>query len=245
MRWEVWHPRYETIVKRLGLDPVADAEAAKALDGLLPDPDLEGMANILRGRECVVFGAGPSLDEDLIRLERAGYLEKVLIAADGATSAVIEYRRPDIIVTDLDGKVEDQLRAWRLGSWLVVHAHGDNLEQVRDIAPTLKERVIGTTQVEPFGRLHNFGGFTDGDRAAFMAHELGASRIYLAGMNLGRQVGKHSGDKDLARKVVKLAICKELLAWLAGELGARLVNLTGGGEDIPNVPREAFSGKLP
>ncbi|MCS7131557.1 MAG: DUF115 domain-containing protein, partial [Hadesarchaea archaeon] len=181
-----------------------------------------------------------SLDEDLIRLEQAGYLKKVLIAADGATSAVIKYRRPDIVVTDLDGEVEDQLRAWRLGSWLVVHAHGDNLERILNIAPKLKERVVGTTQVKPFGRLYNFGGFTDGDRAAFMAHELQASRIFLAGMDLGKRVGKYSGAKDLARKLVKLAICKELLAWLAGELRAGLVNLTSGGEDIPNVPRESI-----
>lgn len=238
MRWQTWRPWYEEIVGRLGLDAAADLEAARALNDLLPEPNLEGMAGILRGRECVVFGAGPSLDEDLAKLERAGYLGKVLIAADGATSAVIEHRRPEIIVTDLDGKVEDQLRAWRLGSWLVVHAHGDNIEQLLSIAPRFKERVVGTTQVEPFGKLLNFGGFTDGDRAAFMAHELGASRIYLAGMDLGTRVGRHSGDKDIARKLVKLAICKELLAWLAGELRARLVNLTSRGEDIPNVPRE-------
>jgi len=101
-------------------------------------------------------------------------------------------------------------------------------------------RVLGTTQVEPFGKLFNFGGFTDGDRAAFMAHELGASRIYLVGMDLGAEIGRHSGDKDIGRKLVKLAICKELLAWLASELRARLINLTARGEDIPNVPREAL-----
>lgn len=28
------------------------------------------------------------------------------------------------------------------------------------------------------------GGFTDGDRAAFMAHELGASKIYLSQYNI-------------------------------------------------------------
>jgi len=193
---------------------------------------------LVKKKECIVLGAGPSFDDDLEKLERASFLNKTLIAADGATSAVLEYRNPEIIVTDLNGNVDDQLNAWRRGSWLVVHAHGDNIAQVRDIAPKLKERVIGTTQVEPFGKLYNFGGFTDGDRATFMAHELKAKKIYLAGMDLGSKIGERSGDKDAKRKLIKLKIYGELLAWLAGELGARLTNLTSRGEPIPNVPRE-------
>ena len=193
---------------------------------------------MVKKKECIVLGAGPSFDDDLEKLERASFLNKTLIAADGATSAVLEYRNPEIIVTDLNGNVDDQLNAWRRGSWLVVHAHGDNIAQVRDIAPKLKERVIGTTQVEPFSKLYNFGGFTDGDRATFMAHELKAKKIYLAGMDLGSKIGERSGDKDAKRKLIKLKIYGELLAWLAGELGARLTNLTSRGEPIPNVPRE-------
>jgi hypothetical protein len=72
-----------------------------------------------------------------------------------------------------------------------------------------------------------------------MAQELGASRIYLVGMDLGSEIGKYSGDKDPKRKIVKLSICKELLAWLAGDLGAKLINLTAKGEHIPK-----FRGKL-
>ncbi|MCJ7720329.1 MAG: DUF115 domain-containing protein, partial [Candidatus Hadarchaeum sp.] len=211
------------------------------LGKLLPEPELAGLKNLVRGHECIVLGSGPSLEIDLERLKRADFLDKTIITADGATSAVLKFRNPGIIVTDLDGNVGDQLDAWRLGSWVVVHAHGDNIAQVRKIAPKLKERVIGTTQVEPFGKLYNFGGFTDGDRAAFMAHELGASKIYLAGMDLGMRIGKHSGDKDLSRKLIKLKICKELLAWLAGELGANIVNLTTHGESIPNVPTTVVS----
>jgi len=235
MRWELWHPWYSRIVKRLKLDKKADENAAKVLNEILPKPELAILKEFVRKRECIVFGAGPSLDADLEKLELAGYMNKVLIVADGATTAVLEYRNPEVVVTDLDGNLGDQLEAWRLGAWLVVHAHGDNVAQVRKIAPELKERVIGTTQVKPFGKLFNFGGFTDGDRAAFMAHELGASKIYLAGMDLGRKIGIHSGDKDIERKLIKLQICKELLSWLAGDLGAQLVNLTSKGEPIPNV----------
>ncbi len=238
MRWKFWRPWYDDIARRLGLNQGADRRAAEGLNALLPQPNIEGLNNVIRGRDCIVFGAGPSLDEDLAGFERAGYLDKVLIAADGATSAVLEYRNPEVVATDLDGTIEDQLEAWRRGAWLVIHAHGDNLAQVCKILPELKERVIGTTQVEPFGKLFNFGGFTDGDRAAFMAHELGASKIYLAGMDLGKKIGRYSGDKDYERKLIKLNVCGELLAWLSGELGARVINLTSHGEPIPNVPKE-------
>ena len=240
MRWELWRPWYERIAERLKLDKRADEAASKILNDLIPEPDLQGLTNLIRARECIVLGAGPSLDTDLARLKRAGFLDKTLIAANGATTAVLDYRMPEIIATDLDGNAEHQLEAWRRGSWLVLHAHGDNITQIRDFLPKVNERVIGTTQVKPFGKLHNFGGFTDGDRAAFMAWGLGASKIYLAGMDLGRTIGRHSGDKYLERKLIKLEICGELLAWLAGELKANLVNLTAHGTSIPNVRHESL-----
>jgi len=239
MRWELWRPWYEKIVRKLKFDKMADEAAARTLNNLLPKPDIEKLKSLVKGKECIVFGAGLSLDEDLKKLEHRGWMNKLFISADGATSGLLKYRPPDIVVTDLDGNVDDQLGAWGRGSWLVLHAHGDNLNQIQKIVPQIDRRVLGTTQVKPFGKLFNFGGFTDGDRAAFMAHELGASRIYLAGMDLGTDIGRYSGNKDIGRKLVKLAICKELLAWLAGELGGRLINLTAKGDDIPNVLREA------
>ena len=238
MLWRVWRPWYMKIVERLRLDPEADLEAAKVLNGILPESDIAELKKLIYDEDCVVLGAGPSLEDDLKKLESRGWMNKSFISADGATSALLKYRTPDIVVTDLDGNVRDQLKAWERGSWLILHGHGDNLDKIRGVAPQIDARVIGSTQVEPFGKLFNFGGFTDGDRAAFLAHELGASRIYLVGMDLGVEIGKYSGDKDLDRKIVKLSICKELLAWLAGDLRAKLINLTAKGENIPNVPRE-------
>jgi hypothetical protein len=240
VRWTVWRPWYERIARELELDPVSDAEAARVLNALLPDPELDGLRGLISGRPCVVFGAGPSLENDIVGLSLRGFLNAVVIAADGATSALLPYRAPDVVVTDLDGDTRDLLRAWRSGAWLVVHAHGDNRSELAGIGSEIRggPRVLGTTQLRPFGKLFNFGGFTDGDRAAFMAHELGASKIYLAGMDLGPRIGRYSGSKNPRRTRAKLRICAELLGWLARDLGAKLVNLTSGGRPIPGVPSE-------
>ena len=93
----------------------------------------------------------------------------VLVAADGATTALIEERiSPDIVVTDLDGNLDDILLANLRGANIVVHAHGDNLEQIIKFT-SFFNNVLGTTQAQPVGNVYNFGGFTDGDRAIFLA----------------------------------------------------------------------------
>ncbi|KXA91925.1 hypothetical protein AKJ63_00365 [candidate division MSBL1 archaeon SCGC-AAA259D18] len=241
MDWETWRPKYESIVERLDIDSEMDRCSAEVLHDILEKTDPSELERQISGNECVIFGAGPSLEEDLERMSRVGWLDKVLVSADGATSAVMEYEIPTVIVTDLDGELADQIEAWRRGAWMVVHAHGDNLEEVRRVVPKLEERVLGTIQVDKPGQLPNFGGFTDGDRAAFMLHELGASRIYLAGMDLGAEIGKYSGRTERGSKLIKLEICRDLLSWLADEFEAELVNVTAGGEEIPGVPRGEIS----
>lgn len=236
MRWKDWKDKYESIVERLNLDPEMDREAAKILGGIMGERDISGLRGILKGNDCIVLGAGPSLVEDLERLSSAGWLDKVVLSADGATSAVMEYKNPDVIVTDLDGNIEDQVEAWEKGAWMAVHGHGDNIRSVKKVAPMLDERAIGTIQVNEPTHLYNFGGFTDGDRAAFLAHELGATEIYLAGMDLGEKIGEYTGETEKEQKLVKLEICEELLTWLVDEFDANLANLTAGDKDIPRVP---------
>src|SRR5690606_29179019 len=115
-----------------------------------------------------------------------------LISADGATSALLEEDIvPDIIITDLDGNMKDIRCANHEGAFLVVHAHGDNIEKIRKYVPDLN-RVMGTTQSNPLNNVYNFGGFTDGDRCLFLAVELGAEYIILGGMDFGKIVTKYS-----------------------------------------------------
>lgn len=241
MDWKYWKPKYREIVEKLNIDPKSDRHAAHVLEELISEADPTVLEEKIRRKDCIVFGAGPSLMNDLERLKEAGWLKKNLITADGATSAVLDFKIPDIIVTDLDGGVEDQLEAWEEGAWMVVHAHGDNIEKVKKIVPRLKERVLGSIQVDETEKIMNFGGFTDGDRAAFLANHFGASTIYLSGMDLGTDIGRWTGKTDYDRKVKKLEICKDLLSWLSTRFNANLVNITSEGIGIPNVPQ----GEIP
>ncbi|MDY6958106.1 MAG: 6-hydroxymethylpterin diphosphokinase MptE-like protein, partial [Halobacteriota archaeon] len=145
---------------------------------LLEYDAIDILFNRIEGKEVVICGNGPSLGNEIIELGK-----EVLIAADGATSLLLkEGIIPDVIVTDLDGVIGDLLYANRLGAFMVVHAHGDNIDLLKKVVPQLKD-VVGTTQSKPFGIIHNFGGFTDGDRAVFLAKSLSAGSIKLIGFD--------------------------------------------------------------
>jgi len=70
------------------------------------------------------------------------------------------------------------------GTVIVVHAHGDNVPLLCHWVPQFRGPVVGTTQGRPLPHVHNFGGFTDGDRAVFAAQSLGAASIALLGFDL-------------------------------------------------------------
>jgi hypothetical protein len=72
----------------------------------------------------------------------------------------------------------------REGTVMVIHAHGDNIPLLLYWVPLFPGPVVGTTQARPFPPLHNFGGFSDGDRAAFAADALCAERIRFVGFDL-------------------------------------------------------------
>jgi len=59
------------------------------------------------------------------------------------------------------------------------------------------------------------GGFTDGDRAAYLAEELGARRILLWGFEFERI--DESDEAARARKLAKLGWARRLLETLAAE----------------------------
>lgn len=236
-----WWPWYDRLVRSFGYDRGADAKAAQTLSGLLRGKTVppSSLKSALSDRAVLVLGAGPSLDRDLRRLREASVLDgMVVVAADGAGEAVFDLaaRSPDVVVTDLDGLGSRSL--WELRrSLFVVHAHGGNVPSLERMVPSMG-RLHGTTQGMPLRNVHNYGGFTDGDRCAFLADAYGARAVVLAGMDFGRRVGRYSrGSVPDEVKVRKFGFAKRLLEFLAERSDARLLNVTCGGVDIAGFGR--------
>ena len=118
-------------------------------------------------------------------------------------------------MTDLDGNEDAIKKISKTKSIFVIHAHGDNIEKLQMVKKM--KNCIGTTQTNPFNKIQNFGGFTDGDRGVFLASYFDAKKIILFGMDFGTRIGKFSNTKKSDRKIKlkKLKIAKDLLIWLS------------------------------
>jgi uncharacterized Rossmann fold enzyme len=208
MRYSEWEPIYERIAAEFGFSREADDRSASLLDSLLKDENLcdESCLGSRIGIEATVCGNGPNLLRDLDSFSPRG----TLLVADGATARVMERRIwPDIIVTDLDGETDQQLVANAAGAVMVVLGHGDNEDRIREVVPRLAGPVVPTTQVAPHGRLVNYGGFTDGDRAVELARHFGARKVNLLGFDFTEPT--HEAGKDIERKRRKLAWAKRII----------------------------------
>ncbi|RLE53021.1 MAG: 6-hydroxymethyl-7,8-dihydropterin pyrophosphokinase [Candidatus Methanomethylicota archaeon] len=249
MNLSKWRSLYFEIASKMGLSEFKDRYAALILSKLLDNRRCE--LNLLKfkllKKTAIVYGAGPSLEDNLAEITKHRLYEKcVNISADGATEALLNFGLiPDVVTTDLDGNFEALNRANKQGSLLVVHAHGDNIDKLKIYVPLLKGIVIGSNQVgENFPHVYCFGGFTDGDRGVFLAKSMGVSVIILAGMDFGAEIGKYSkkiGEDLKERKLLKLEIGKWLVEEVAKEENVLLFNLSFKGEDIRGVKRVNIS----
>jgi hypothetical protein len=222
MKWSDWQPLYNQIVSKLSLNPDHDRKATQILSSILEgqnsQPFLEKLRMLIKDRIVIVCGAGPSLQSHLKRIEKQEQLAgATFIAADGATSALLNMGvQANIIATDLDGDLDDIAEMTERGAVSIVHAHGDNIRVVEEIVPILKT-IIGSTQVEPLPNVFLWGGFTDGDRACYLAAHYDPAKLILAGMDFGSVVGKWSKPdyidhiRATERKRKKLEIAQTLL----------------------------------
>ena len=237
MEFGLWEKYYIEILDDFGFSRENDEESAKLLDEILSTEGcltLDDLSQIVGfSDKFIVFGAGPSLKEHILMLkEEYDLKDYVLVAADGATTALIEQKiAPDIVATDLDGNLDDILLANFRGANIVIHAHGDNMDKIASLTPFFTS-VLGTTQAQPIGNLYNFGGFTDGDRALFLAVALGASEITLAGMDFGDIVTRYSRpniESDLAAadefKKKKLEYAEKFTQWIIDNEDVDVINL--------------------
>ncbi len=140
----------------------------------------------------------------------------MLIAADGAAERCLTAGLvPAVVVTDLDGPVPSEVTANLRGSLVLVHAHGDNVPALERWVPEFPGELAGSWAGPPRPALLNVGGFTDGDRAAYLAEAVGARRILLWGFDF-ESVEEPDGPTR-TRKLAKLACARRLLDELAAE----------------------------
>jgi uncharacterized Rossmann fold enzyme len=224
VRFIDWFPYYQDVRQQFGYSTEKDQHAANTLSKMIKKKslDIKVLQRKIARRHVMVIGAGDSLIPNIKFIKKNRKFVKIV--ADGATQALIEnHIKPDIVVTDLDGDTSFLRKAERVGAIIVVHSHGDNVEELKKIVPTLR-RVIGSTQVMPVENVYNFGGFTDGDRCVFLADEFGAEEIVLVGMEFGDRIGGHSKKvvKNIQLKRDKMKVGKRLLEMLAKRSHSRL-----------------------
>ncbi|MFW5939400.1 MAG: 6-hydroxymethylpterin diphosphokinase MptE-like protein [Halolamina sp.] len=217
MEFHVWEPVYERILADFGFDRATDERARDRLASMVGPFDLETLPAVA-GETVAVAGAGPNLEAEATTAATADH---VIAASSAATRLRDAGIRVDLAVTDLDGTPERLAAASHEGLAVAVHAHGDNVDALERWVPEIDpNRLLATTQAAPTGPVRNFGGFTDGDRAAFLADALGASEL--------RFVGWRFDDPDVSElKRRKLDWAERLLYWLETRRGERFSVLDG------------------
>ncbi|MFP4608213.1 MAG: 6-hydroxymethylpterin diphosphokinase MptE-like protein [Candidatus Natronoplasma sp.] len=206
MKFADWEPLYREIRDDFGYSEEEDTKAAEFLvdvrgsDGLRPLRALKGE---------VIEICGPYFSE-----VKGG----VKIAAGASLEQMLEKGvEPDLMVTDLDGDTALQSEMNSKGIPAVMHAHGDNIDLINGWAKRFEGHVISTCQCKPPKKgIYNFGGFTDGDRAAFIADHFDAEEIILSGWDLEKPYDK----REIKKK--KLQWAKRLLKRIEIPISPRL-----------------------
>ncbi|MEM2020725.1 MAG: 6-hydroxymethylpterin diphosphokinase MptE-like protein [Zestosphaera sp.] len=242
-----WASLYDLIRRDFGFEVERDYEAAEILDMLLqkhriPMEDVSReLRGLLRNSRVLVVGAGPNC----VRAGETHVLYDVVVAADGALrccrSVGVE---PQVVVTDLDGVELSDLTSFN--GFIIIHAHGDNVSRLISLVPLLDgKKMLGTSQVLlKTSNLSVGGGFTDGDRAVYLALKNEAREVGLTGFDFGESVGKFS--KPYLNGVVPASPVKKRKFYWGGLLielmglsyGARIHEACSRVEDpIPTAPR--------
>jgi len=208
MEFSAWEPYYLEILEYFGFSREEDEFAARLLAEIVGSRDAaEALLALVKDRDVIVCGNAPCLAREISRITTGS----VIFAADAAADVLYLHGiRPDAVFTDLDGATEHFIEMNRAGTIAVVHAHGDNIPLLRHWIKRLPGPIVATTQSTPLPHVHNFGGFSDGDRAVFAADALGAKTITLLGFDLD--------DRNVDPvKRGKLIWAKKLLALIGHE----------------------------
>jgi uncharacterized Rossmann fold enzyme len=223
MNFDEWEPVYERVLADFGFERAADERARDTLRSLVAgdcyDTSPTGpFGRAVSGSVVAVVGAAPSLPAEV---ERAAEADLVFAASTAADVCRDHGVAVDLMVTDLDKNPETAVELTHEGTPVAAHAHGDNVPAVREWIPRLDHAyTIPTTQAAPAPPVRNFGGFTDGDRAAFLADHLDAASL--------RFVGWAFDDPSVGEmKAKKLRWAARLLTWLESRQDERFAVLDG------------------
>ncbi|GGJ03821.1 hypothetical protein GCM10008995_12070 [Halobellus salinus] len=225
MNFEAWEPVYESILSAFGYPREGDERARDTLAAYATPFDLDRLD--ASGDTVAVVGAAPSLPKDVGRVADADLVFAASTAADVVRDAGFAV---DLLVTDLDKNPETADELTEAGTPVAAHAHGDNVPLLEAWMPRLDPaHTLATTQAAPANAVYNFGGFTDGDRAAFLADELGAAEL--------RFVGWAFDDPTVSdEKARKLRWAERLLHLLERRRGDRFAVLDGRRGAVDPIP---------
>ena len=214
-----WEPIYEAILADFSFDRAAD-ERARDVAAEFAEPFDHDRLAVLDGASVAVVGAAPSLAAELAAFDRDSV--DAVVAASTAVDVLADADiEVDLMVTDLDKNASTARELTHAGTPVAAHAHGDNIPAVREWLPGFdSQQTLVTTQAAPTDAVENFGGFTDGDRAAFLADAFGASELRF----LGWEFDDPAVEPMKARK---LRWAEHLLYWLERRRGDRFGVLDG------------------
>jgi len=209
-----------------------------------PKWNLESVVESFRKRiqnkkSIFIYGCGPSLVKTVNYIintpQKEQFINSIHLTADGATTFLKKLNIPvDAAFTDLDGIIAED---FFYPNYIIVHAHGDNIHRLLNYQNEIlkAKNIIGTTQVEPYEKILNPGGFTDGDRILFFIRSFITSdqNIYLIGMDFKDVIGQYSkpeyerDQKGSPTKIKKLDYAYKLISWLAERIDNKMYLLNG------------------
>jgi len=224
MDYDEWKPVYEAVLSAFGYPASGDERARDRLAALLADSEtFDPRSLVFDGRTVAVAGGAPSLTDEV---DVAAEADRVVAASTAADRLLAAGVSVDVVVTDLDKHSDTVVELTRGGTPVAVHAHGDNVALVESTVPDCDpSAVLPTTQAAPVEGVRNFGGFTDGDRAAFLADHLGAAELVFPGWDF-------EDEGVSAEKRDKLVWAERLLYWLERRRDERFGVLDGRREGI-------------
>ncbi|MDL2241795.1 DUF115 domain-containing protein [Bacteroidales bacterium OttesenSCG-928-L03] len=193
---------YDQILDDMDYDRSSDESSAKLLKALTLNSNIIDEDDLQIEKIVTVFGNGPNLEKDVSLSKPEG----TLISSGSAVERLLRMDIvPHIIVTDLDGEIEPQIRCNKEGVITFIHAHGDNVDLIQKYVHEFTGPIIITTQSIPDNKVLNFGGFTDGDRAVCIARHFGARNILLLGFDFDDPMTKKGMDPKVKLKKLQWA----------------------------------------